>query len=238
VCIKAALTRRLRRGRKLSEAGRPSNPARRVFACGKLRLEECRVTWTCSLACNSARTPRRFRGSHSHLRTLFAESTKRTVLMYTEFLLIHSAPAQRPRNCHKHGSFYSIDLLGSSRREPVVKIRTLAALTVAAISLTGGVGESLAGVPTTASVVSAVTASAQNNAVENVAWRRYGWRDGRRRCLYGWRDGYCLGPGYGWGWGPAVLGAALWGGPVVGGSCWSGQPTDGGWREVWVCGRQ
>jgi hypothetical protein len=118
----------------------------------------------------------------------------------------------------------------------VSKIGTLAALAVASASLMGGVGGSFAGVPATASIASAVAASAPNK--ENVNGHRYGWRHARGRCLYGWRDGYCLGPGYGWGWGPVALGAPLWGGPVTGASCWSVQPTDEGWREVWVCGRR
>jgi hypothetical protein len=107
--------------------------------------------------------------------------------------------------------------------------QTLKAATVAsvlaAVSLTTGVGEAFAGVPTTAAIAPAVTASAEGIAAQPVYWRHYGWHG------YGWR-------GYGWhrgywhrGWGPGYA----WGGPVVYGGCWRWRATPWGARRVWVC---
>ncbi len=55
---------------------------------------------------------------------------------------------------------------------------------LAAVSLTIGVGEAFAGVPTTAAIAPAVTTSAEGSPAQPVYWRHYGWRG------YGWHGGY------------------------------------------------
>lgn len=102
--------------------------------------------------------------------------------------------------------------------------QTLKAATMAsvlgAVSVTIGVGEAFAGVPTTAAVAPAVTASTEGTPAQPVYWRHYGWRG------YGWHRGY-------WhrGWGPGYA----WGSPVVYGGCWRWRATPWGPRRVWVC---
>ena len=57
----------------------------------------------------------------------------------------------------------------------------------------------------------------------------------RRYSRY-WHRGYWRGPNYGWGWSrPAIVSGARLLNPIVGGSCWSAEPTDWGWRQIWVC---
>jgi hypothetical protein len=105
-----------------------------------------------------------------------------------------------------------------------VKAGVLASV-LAAGSLTNGVGESFAGVPTAAAIAPAVSTSVQGSPAEQVYWRgHYGWRG------YGWRGGYGWHRGWGWrrpGWG--------WGAPVVYGGCWRWRATPWGPRRVWVC---
>jgi hypothetical protein len=101
-----------------------------------------------------------------------------------------------------------------------LKAATMAAV-LAAVSLTNGVGEAFAGVPTTAAIAPAMTASARTSPAQPVYWHGrwhggYGWHRG-----YGWRRGW--GPGY------------AWGGPVVYGGCWRWRATPWGPRRVWVC---
>jgi hypothetical protein len=101
-----------------------------------------------------------------------------------------------------------------------LKAATMASV-LAAVSLTNGVGEAFAGVPTTAAIAPAVTASAEGIAAQPVYWRHYGWHG------YGWHRGWH----HGWGWGPGYA----WGGPVVYGGCWRWRATPWGPRRVWVC---
>jgi hypothetical protein len=106
-----------------------------------------------------------------------------------------------------------------------VKAVVLASV-LAAVSLTSGVEESFAGVPTAAAIAPAVTASGQFSPAEQVywhgGWHGGGWHGG------GWHGGWHRGWGYrrpGWGWG----------GPVVYGGCWRWRGTPWGPRRVWVC---
>jgi hypothetical protein len=106
----------------------------------------------------------------------------------------------------------------------------LVALALVAVSLTGGVNESFAGVPTAAAIAPAVTAVG-DGAVDQVYWRRgWGWGGGGgwgwRRPGWGWRR---PGWGGGYGWGGGGYG---WGG---GGGCWRWRATPWGPRRVWVC---
>ncbi|MGC1579303.1 MAG: hypothetical protein WA813_24815 [Beijerinckiaceae bacterium] len=102
-----------------------------------------------------------------------------------------------------------------------LKAATMASV-LAAVSLTIGVGEAFAGVPMTAAIAPAMTASAEGIPAQPVYWRHYGWRG------YGWHRGYWH---RGWGWGPGYA----WGGPVVYGGCWRWRATPWGPRRVWVC---
>jgi hypothetical protein len=111
----------------------------------------------------------------------------------------------------------------------------IVASTLAAISLTSGVNESIAGVPTAAGGASALAVGADSNAVEHVWWRGYGWHRGWgwHRPGWGWHRGWgWRRPGWGWGGGPAW---GWGGGPVVWGSCWRWRPGPWGPVRVWVC---
>jgi hypothetical protein len=117
----------------------------------------------------------------------------------------------------------------------VIKLMIVAS-TLAAISLTSGVNESFAGVPTAAGIAPALAVGTDSSAVEHVWWRGYGWRGG------GWRGGGWRGGGWGWHrgwgwrrpWGWRGYGYG-WGGPAVYGGCWRSRWTAWGWQRVWVC---
>jgi hypothetical protein len=102
-----------------------------------------------------------------------------------------------------------------------LKAATMASV-LAAMSLTTGVSEAFAGVPTTAAVAPAVTAAGETGPAQPVYWRGRGWHGG-----WGWHRGW------GWrrGWGPGYA----FGGPVVYGGCWRWRATPWGPRRVWVC---
>ena len=86
---------------------------------------------------------------------------------------------------------------------------TLLASVLAAVSLTSGVDESLAGVATAGAVAAAAATVAQGSQAEQVYWHGgYGWR----RPYYGWGGGY-----------------------YYGGGCWRWRATPWGPRRVWVC---
>ncbi|MBV8446907.1 MAG: hypothetical protein JO094_10970 [Hyphomicrobiales bacterium] len=96
----------------------------------------------------------------------------------------------------------------------------LVATVLSAVSLTNGVGEAFAGVPTAAAVAPALSASDQASPAIPVYWHGRYWHGG-----WGWHRGWHRGWGPGWGWGA----------PVVYGGCWRWRPTPWGPRRVWVC---
>jgi hypothetical protein len=109
------------------------------------------------------------------------------------------------------------------RMKQALSAATMACV-LAAVSLTNGVGEAFAGVPTaaTAPALAAATAGSPTLPVywHGHYWHGYGW--------HGWHRGYWH---RGWGWGPGYA----WGGPVIYGGCWRWRATPWGPRRIWVC---
>jgi hypothetical protein len=113
--------------------------------------------------------------------------------------------------------------MGSTKLAQTLKAATMVCA-LAAVSLTNGVGEAFAGVPTVATAP-AVTAPTVGSTTLPVYWHGRHWRG------YGWQGRRGLGWNRGWAWGRRY---AL-GGPVISGGCWRWRATAWGPWRVWVC---